>query len=223
METQARVLYIDDDPGLARLVRRTLEAAGHALEHAASGEDGLSRIARGGIDVVALDHHLPGRSGLDVLQAIRAEEGAPPVIYVTGSEDSRVAIAALKAGAADYVLKDVAGHFRDLLVEVHVAPHPFFGRSGNDLTVRVPVDFADAALGAEISVPTLDGPPVTLRIKPGTQPGSRHRVRGRGIAGKKGTGDLIVTVDVRVPTSLTEAERSAIEQLAAARVEEPAP
>jgi molecular chaperone DnaJ len=66
-------------------------------------------------------------------------------------------------------------------------------------------------------VPTLDGPPVTLRIKPGTQPGSRHRVRGRGITGKKGTGDLIVTVDVVVPTSLSDAERSAIEQLAAAK------
>jgi molecular chaperone DnaJ len=109
----------------------------------------------------------------------------------------------------------------DLLVEVHVAPHPLFGRSGNDLTVRVPVSFADAALGSEVSVPTLDGPPVTLRIKPGTQPGSRHRVRGRGISAKKGTGDLIVTVDVVVPTHLSDAERSAIEQLAAASVKEP--
>ena len=109
----------------------------------------------------------------------------------------------------------------DLLVEVHVAPHPLFGRVGNDLTVRVPVTFADAALGADVTVPTLDGPPVTLRIKPGTQPGSRHRVRGRGIAGKKATGDLIVTVDVVVPTSLSDAERSAIEQLAAASVKEP--
>jgi molecular chaperone DnaJ len=104
----------------------------------------------------------------------------------------------------------------DLLVLVHVAPHPRFGRSGNDLTVRVPVSFADAALGADVPVPTLDGPEVMLRIKPGTQPGSRHRVRGRGIEARKGTGDLIVTVDVRVPTSLSEAERSAIEQLAAA-------
>ena len=109
----------------------------------------------------------------------------------------------------------------DLLVEVHVAPHPLFGRVGNDLTVRAPVSFADAALGAEVSVPTLDGPPVKLRIKPGTQPGSRHRVRGRGIAGKKATGDLIVTVDVVVPTRLSDAERSAIEQLAAATVKEP--
>jgi len=104
----------------------------------------------------------------------------------------------------------------DLLVTVHVAPHPRFARRGNDLTVRVPVPFALAALGGEVLVPTLDGTDVTLRLKPGTQPGSRHRVRGKGIHTKKGTGDLIVTIDVRVPTSLTDAQRAAIEQLAAA-------
>jgi molecular chaperone DnaJ len=104
----------------------------------------------------------------------------------------------------------------DLLVDIHVAPHPRFGRSGNDLTVRVPVAFAQAALGADIAVPTLDGPDVRLRLRPGTQPGSRHRVKGRGIATPKETGDLIVTVDVVVPTSLTDAERAAIEQLAEA-------
>jgi len=104
----------------------------------------------------------------------------------------------------------------DLLVLVHVAPHPRFGRSGNDLTVRVPVSFPDAALGADVQVPTLEGSSVTLRIKPGTQPGSRYRVRGRGIETKRGAGDLIVTIDVVVPTSLTDAEREAVEQLARA-------
>jgi molecular chaperone DnaJ len=104
----------------------------------------------------------------------------------------------------------------DLLVLLHVSPHPRFGRTGNDLTVRVPVSFTDAALGADVVVPTLDGPPVTLRIKAGTQPGSRHRVRGKGIETKRATGDLIVTIDVMVPTSLSDAERSALEQLAAA-------
>ena len=103
----------------------------------------------------------------------------------------------------------------DLLVEVHVAPHPGFGRRDDDLTITVPISFADAALGAEISAPTLDGPDVRLRIKPGTQPGSRHRVKGKGIAGRKGVGDLIVTIDIAVPTQLSDAERTAIEQLAA--------
>src|SRR5215218_3341882 len=104
----------------------------------------------------------------------------------------------------------------DLLVQLHVAPHPRFGRTGNDLTVRVPISFTDAALGGEVTVPTLDGAPVKLRIKPGTQSGSRHRVKGKGIPTKKSTGDLIVTVDVVVPTRLSDAEREAIEQLAAA-------
>lgn len=104
----------------------------------------------------------------------------------------------------------------DLLVEIHVSPHPLFGRKGNDLTTRVAVSFSEAALGADIAVPTLEGPAVMLRLKPGTQPGSRHRVKGRGIATKKETGDLIVTVDVVVPTALSDAERDAIEQLAVA-------
>ena len=112
-----RVLYVDDDPGLARLVQRTLDARGYRTELAPDGEAGLARIAQGGIDVVALDHHMPAQTGLDVLPRIRALPDAPPVIYVTGSEDSRVAVAALKAGAVDYVWKDLQGQFRDLLAE----------------------------------------------------------------------------------------------------------
>ena len=114
----------------------------------------------------------------------------------------------------------------DLLVEIAVRPHERFGRSGDNLTVHVPVTFAEAALGAEIDVPTLDGDAVTLRIRPGTQSGSRHRVKGRGITttskrtGTK-TGDLIVTVDVVVPTELTDEQRGAIEQFAAATTVNP--
>ena len=108
----------------------------------------------------------------------------------------------------------------DLLVELAVRPHPRFGRNGDDLTVRVPVSFADAALGGDIDVPTLDGGEVTLRIKPGTQSGSRHRVRDKGISRttKNGrtTGNLIVTVDVIVPTELNDAQRAAVEAFAAA-------
>ena len=113
----ARILYVDDDEGLAVLVARTLRARGYEVELASGGEAALERLASGGIDVVALDHHMPGRDGLQVLPEIRALPGAPPVVYVTGSEDTRVAVAALKAGAADYVLKDVQGQFRDLLAE----------------------------------------------------------------------------------------------------------
>ncbi|MEY4361777.1 MAG: molecular chaperone DnaJ, partial [Actinomycetota bacterium] len=103
----------------------------------------------------------------------------------------------------------------------HVAGHEFFGRDNENLTVRVPVTFAEAALGADIEVPTITGDTVTLRIKPGTQSGARYRVKGRGIATQKNQGDLIVTVDVLVPTSLSDEERALIEKLGAISNSEP--
>ena len=105
------------------------------------------------------------------------------------------------------------GPHGDLLVQLKVMPHQQFGRSDNNLTVAVPVSFADAALGADIDVPTLAGPTVTMHIKAGTQSGSRHRVRGKGIETTKAVGDLIVTVNVVVPTKLTDAQRQAITEL----------
>ena len=109
----------------------------------------------------------------------------------------------------------------DLIVECKVTPHPLFGRDGDNLTVRLPVTFAEAALGSEIDVPTLDGPRVTLRLRPGTTSGSRHRVKGKGIATAKHHGDLIVTVDVHVPAQLTPEQRAAVEAFAAATTVSP--
>jgi len=102
----------------------------------------------------------------------------------------------------------------DLFVTCTVAPHRLFGRDGDNLHVRVPVTFAEAALGGEVEVPTLEGPKVTLRVKPGTPSGSRQRVKGKGVVTGKGAGDLLVTFDVAVPTHLSSAERKAIEELA---------
>jgi molecular chaperone DnaJ len=102
----------------------------------------------------------------------------------------------------------------DLFIVCRVTAHPIFGRDGHNLTIKVPITFAEAVLGADIDVPTLEGDKVTLRIKPGTQSGSRHRVKGRGIATTKNTGDLIVTVDVVVPTEPSDDERRVIEELA---------
>lgn len=99
----------------------------------------------------------------------------------------------------------------DLLVTVHVRSHELFGRKGDNLTLEVPVTFDEAALGAEIKVPTLGGSPVTLRIAAGTPNGRVMRVRGRGVPRKDGSkGDLLVTVVVHVPTTLDEATREAI-------------
>ena len=95
--TPALILYIDDDPGLGRLVQRSLQARGYRVELAVSGEEGLARAQTGGIALIALDHHMPDRTGLDLLPLLRSLPDAPPVVYVTGSEDSRVAVAALKA------------------------------------------------------------------------------------------------------------------------------
>ncbi|MEU7689855.1 molecular chaperone DnaJ [Microbispora hainanensis] len=101
----------------------------------------------------------------------------------------------------------------DLYVLVHVKPHPVFGRSGENLTVTVPVTFPEAALGAEIKVPTLRGMPVTLRIPEGTPNGRTFRVRGRGVPRKDGTkGDLLVTVQVTVPQHLDDKARAALEE-----------
>ncbi|MEW1633347.1 molecular chaperone DnaJ [Streptomyces sp. NPDC093801] len=100
----------------------------------------------------------------------------------------------------------------DLYVVVHVGTHPVFGRKGDNLTVTVPVTIAEAALGADIKVPTLGGPPVTLKLPPGTPTGRTMRARGKGAVRKDGTrGDLLVTVEVAVPAELSDKAREALE------------
>jgi molecular chaperone DnaJ len=109
----------------------------------------------------------------------------------------------------------------DLFVVVHVRPHPVFGRNGKNLTVKLPLTFAEATLGAEVKVPTLDDP-VTVRVPPGTPNGKVLRVRGRGIPSSSGpAGDLLVTLEVQVPTTLTDEQRAAVEALAAAFPDDP--
>jgi molecular chaperone DnaJ len=110
----------------------------------------------------------------------------------------------------------------DLYLIVHVSAHPIFGRKGDNLTVTVPVTFDEAVLGAEIEVPTLDGPPVKIRIPAGTPSGRTLRARGKGGpvksgGGVNGRGDLLVTVEVQVPKDLDADARAAVEALRAAR------
>ena len=105
----------------------------------------------------------------------------------------------------------------DLYVVVRVGAHQLFGRSGNNLTIDVPITFAEAALGAKVKVPTLGGPSVTLKIPAATPTGKTFRVKGKGVqsSGKNGSaGDLLVTVVVDVPSELTDEQKAAVEALA---------
>jgi molecular chaperone DnaJ len=105
----------------------------------------------------------------------------------------------------------------DLFVTVKVTPHRLFSRKGDNLTIDVPVSFDEAALGAEVKVPTLGGAPVTLKLPPGTPNGRTFRVRGKGATKSDGSkGDLLATVEVHVPATLDTTAREALEAYRAA-------
>jgi len=110
-----RVLYIDDDAGIRRLASRALRRRGYTVECAADGEEGVAMAQAEPFDLIAVDHYMPVLDGLETLARLRALPDAPAIVYVTGSEEGRVAIAALRAGAADYVVKTVGEDFFDLL------------------------------------------------------------------------------------------------------------
>ncbi len=104
----------------------------------------------------------------------------------------------------------------DLMLTVSVDKHPVFGRDGDNLTVDLPVTFAEAALGATVAVPTLDGTSVRVKVAPGTPSGRVLRVRGRGVKRGDTTGDLLARLQVVVPQRLTDEAREAIEKMASA-------
>jgi len=110
-----RILYIDDDAGVRRLVERLLQRREHEVVTAESGERGVELAREGAFDVIAVDHYMPGMDGLDTLSALKKAKVPAPVVYVTGSEESSVAVGALKSGAEDYVVKSPGGDFVDLL------------------------------------------------------------------------------------------------------------
>src|SRR6202035_1590132 len=136
---------------------------------------------------------------------------------------SRTIQARIPAGVADGQLIRIPGRGApgehggkagDLRVRVHVTPHDVFGRTGENLTVTVPVTITELALGAEIKVPTHRGPAVTVRIPPGTPNGQGFRVPGRGVRRKDGNlVELLATVQVTVPQELNSKAKSALEVL----------
>jgi two-component sensor histidine kinase len=113
--TGARVLYIDDDAGLRRLATRVLTRRSFKVTVAESGAEGIALASAEPFDLIAVDHYMPGMDGLETLKRLRALPDPPPIVYVTGTDEGRIAVAALKAGAADYVVKSVGEDFFDLL------------------------------------------------------------------------------------------------------------
>jgi len=103
----------------------------------------------------------------------------------------------------------------DLYVMIHIAPHPYFKRDENDLLYNLAIGFPQAALGTEVSIPTLEGN-TSINIRPGTQPREIIRLRGKGMPRFRGygRGDMLVRVDIVVPEKLTQQERALLEQLA---------
>ena len=111
----SKILYIDDDIGLCRLAQRRLERLGFNVTLAHGGPEGLALAAESRFDLIALDHYMPGQDGIETLGQIMALPVPPAVVYVTGSDETHIAVAALKAGASDYVVKSASEDFYDLL------------------------------------------------------------------------------------------------------------
>jgi two-component sensor histidine kinase len=144
------VLFIDDDEGLSALVRKALAKRGHDLVAVGDSEAGLKRLAEGDIDVIALDHELVGESGLDVLEKLGPRGPRPPVVYVTGSADARTAISAIRSGADEYVLKESAAEFFELLIaaieQVYERWRLKRQEKDNELAIRLARDRAETLL-----------------------------------------------------------------------------
>jgi len=114
-----RILYMEDDPGLARLVQKRLSREGYIADLAEDGEEGLAMYAEGVYDVVIVDQEMPVCSGLKVLEIMAAEmQQLPPTIMLTGTGNEETAVEAMKLGAGDYLVKDAAGGYLDLLSSV---------------------------------------------------------------------------------------------------------
>jgi two-component sensor histidine kinase len=111
-----RILYLDDDAAIARLVQKALERLGHSLAHAATPEDAIALLEADSFDVMVLDHYLQNITGHEVLKRLRARAITVPVVYVTGSNEAQIAIEAIRAGASDYVIKSVGDDFMPLLI-----------------------------------------------------------------------------------------------------------
>jgi two-component system sensor histidine kinase/response regulator len=113
-----RVLYMEDDPGLARLFQKKLNRAGYIVDIAPDGKEGIAMYNTGSYDVIATDQAMPIHNGLEVIRILAAQGPLPPTIMVTGTGSEQIAVEAMKLGASDYIVKDVDGGYLDLLPAV---------------------------------------------------------------------------------------------------------
>jgi signal transduction histidine kinase len=110
-----RILYMEDDEGMARLFQRRLSREGYNVDIATDGKQGLAMCQTNVYDVVVVDHKMPVYNGLEVIKHITKYPSPPSVIMVTGAGDEQIAVEALKLGASDYLVKDVNGGYLELL------------------------------------------------------------------------------------------------------------
>jgi PAS domain S-box-containing protein len=113
-----RILYIEDDPGLARLMQKRLGKAGYTVDIATDGAEGIAKYEADSYDILFLDQSLPTYDGLEVLRILGSRGSCPPTIMITGTGDERVAVEAMKLGAGDYIIKDVGTKYLELLPSV---------------------------------------------------------------------------------------------------------
>ncbi len=113
-----RLLYMEDDPGLARLLQKTLNRRGFVVDIAANGEDGLAMINSSRYDLLLIDYNMPFLGGIDVIRTLATKKSLLPTIMVTGEGNELVAVEALKLGVADYIVKDADMKYLDLLPSV---------------------------------------------------------------------------------------------------------
>jgi PAS domain S-box-containing protein len=113
-----RILYMEDDPGVARLIQKRLQRAGYVVHIAHDGEEGLALCAPGAYDLLIVDQNMPVHDGLDVIRSLAARDCLPPTLMITGSGSEMIAVEAMKLGARDYIVKDVEGGYLELLPAV---------------------------------------------------------------------------------------------------------
>jgi PAS domain S-box-containing protein len=113
-----RILYIEDDPGLARLVQKRLGGAGYEVDIASDGEEGIAKYEADSYDLVFVDQTLPVYDGLEVIRILATRRPLPPTVMITGTGDEKTAVEAMKLGTSDYIVKDFEGGYLELLPSV---------------------------------------------------------------------------------------------------------